>query len=108
MHIKVIKTKILQDKAPLLAFMDVAFDEIIVYGCKVMDGRNGIWASLPQIKSTKDNKWYPVVKIDSEVTKSDFQAVAIEAYNENTLDNGGEPKRETGAGRDLLDQEMPF
>ena len=79
MKITVVKIKNL-NAGKLKAFADVSFDGVLVKGCKIFDGANGLFAALPSQKSAKDDKYYDTVVISDEVLKSEFSKAVIDAY----------------------------
>jgi len=55
------KMYILPDAGHLKAFCDVALDDcIVIKGIRVLNGKKGLFISLPQ-EQGKDNKWYDQV-----------------------------------------------
>ena len=65
------------------AFADVSFDGVVVKGCRVMDGKNGLFATLPSQKG-KDEKYYDTVTIEDKELKAEFVRVVLAEYNKVT------------------------
>ena len=52
------------------AFADVSIGEFVIKGLKIVDGKNGLFISMPREKS-KDGKWYDTVfPVTQEARKS--------------------------------------
>ena len=63
----------------LKAFCDVTFGGLItVNGCRVISGKNGLFATLPQKK--KDDKWEDIVKLSKDLY-TEFKDAVINHYN---------------------------
>lgn len=63
------------------AFLDVSIGDYLVKGLKLVEGKNGLFVSMPQEKG-KDGKWYDTFM---PVTKEAGQALnetVMAAYNE--------------------------
>ncbi|MFA5362736.1 MAG: SpoVG family protein [Candidatus Omnitrophota bacterium] len=63
------------------AFVDVSIGDYIVKGLKLVEGKNGLFVSMPREKG-KDDKWYDTF---IPVTKEAGQAlndIVMAAYNE--------------------------
>ena len=59
---RVEKMFMLPDGGKLRAFADVNVNGVlIIRGCRVLDGKNGLFFSLPQ-EQGKDNKWYDIIQ----------------------------------------------
>ncbi len=65
------------------AFADVDISGFVVKGLKVMEGKNGLFLSMPQEKA-KDGKWYSVVYPTTKEAKKQLSDLVIAAYNENS------------------------
>ena len=80
MTIKVERVYIMQGDTPLKAFADISINEaILVKGIKVVDGKKGMFVSMPSDKG-KDDKWYENVRcLDKEVREIISEEV-MEAY----------------------------
>ena len=66
----------------LVAFADVSFEGVVVKGCKVFIGANGLFATLPSQKNPKDDKYYDIVVLEDTELKANFVSVVVRAYKE--------------------------
>lgn len=82
------------------AFANIDISGVIeIYGCKLMDGQNGTWVSMPQRKG-KDDKWYDEVRIKSDDVKKQIHDAFTAAYIK------AKTSQQAGAGG--TDEESPF
>jgi stage V sporulation protein G len=66
----------------LKAYCDLAIgDRFLVKGVRVVQGRNGLFVSMPR-EQGKDQKWYDSVAILTEEAKADVSRVVLEAYQQ--------------------------
>ena len=72
--------KIEKVEGTLRAFADGRVGDVLIKGCRVVQGNKGLFVSTPQAKG-KDEKWYPIVVIESDALYKDFQAAVLAAYN---------------------------
>ena len=64
----------------LKAFADVIVaEQVLVKGVRVVEGKDGLFVSMPQNQG-KDGKWYETVSLVDEELKQEFQEVVLEAY----------------------------
>ncbi len=69
----------------LKGYADVVLAKvIIVKGCRIVDGSNGLFVSLPQSKG-KDDKYYPIVMIDDTELYKKIQNVVLAEYRGEQL-----------------------
>lgn len=74
----------------LKAFVDVAIgDSFIVKGFRVVDGKNGLFVSMPR-QQGKNGKWFDTVSPISDTAKHEIGRVVLEAYQQED----GSPKGE--------------
>lgn len=64
----------------LKAFADVCIGEVLVKGLRVIDGRDGLFVTMPKSQG-KDGKWYETVKVLDKEVKEDVEKAVIEAYH---------------------------
>ena len=58
LDIKVLRIHRIENSKTLKAFVDICVNEtLIIKGLSIMDGKNGLFVSMPKERS-KDNKWY--------------------------------------------------
>ena len=62
------------------AFCDVSvFDSIVINGLRVVEGKDGLFVSMPR-EEGKDGKWYnTVIPLKREV-KDQIERIVLEAY----------------------------
>lgn len=76
---KVDKMFCLPDSGPLKAFADISInDSIVIRGVRVMEGKKGLFITMPR-EQGKDSKWY-----DQVVCKS---AAVFDACTQEVLDH---------------------
>ena len=78
--IEVARLHKLESNGPLRAFADVVIGQVLVKGVRVIDGKNGLFLTMPQTQG-KDGKWYCTVMLLDDSLKDELQEVVIEAYN---------------------------
>lgn len=66
--------------SPLKAFVDVAINQVLVKGVRIVEGKNGLFITMPQAQG-KDGKWYPTTMLLDESLKEELQQAVLEAYN---------------------------
>jgi len=84
----------------LKAFCNVDLKGVIlIYGCRLMDGKNGLWVGMPQRKdeSGEKTKWWDIVKIQKDTLKEEIQTAVIAAYEKST---GSPPAASSSEGSD--------
>ena len=65
----------------LKAYVDICIEgAYIVKGFKVMDGKNGLFVSLPSIKNPKDGKYYESFSCSNPEVKDDLTGTILAAY----------------------------
>ena len=70
----------LPDAGSLKAFADVSInDAIVIKGVRVLEGKKGLFVSMPQ-EQGKDNKWYDQVVCKNASTYEDFSTVVVNHY----------------------------
>ena len=80
LSIKVIKVHPIKE-GNLKAYVDICIDgAIIVKGLKVMDGKNGLFVTLPSVKNKKDEKYYETVTCSNADVKDDLSNTILAAY----------------------------
>ncbi len=66
----------------LKAFCDLAIGEmLLVKGLRVVEGKNGLFVSMPR-QQGKDAKWYESVVALTKEAKDEVSRVVLEAYQE--------------------------
>ncbi len=68
----------------LKAYCDLAIgDQFLVKGLRVVQGKNGLFVSMPR-EQGKDQKWYDNVVLLTDETKTDVSRVVLAAYQQET------------------------
>mgnify|MGYP001593686919 CR=1 FL=1 len=71
----------LTQKGNTKAFLSIDLNgKVVIHGCRLVEGSNGLFLSMPQTKSEKDVKWYDHVQITDQALKDLVQNTAIEHY----------------------------
>jgi stage V sporulation protein G len=79
--LKVVRLHKLDADSKTKAFADVEIGGFIVKGLKVVQGKNGLFLSMPQEKA-KDGKWYSSFYPLTEEAKEGLSRVVLGAYQE--------------------------
>ena len=67
----------------LKAFCDLAIDErFLVKGLRVIEGKRGLFVSMPREQGKKDAKWYDSVEAMTPEAKADVARVVLQAYQQ--------------------------
>lgn len=65
------------------AFVDLSINEVLVIkGFRVVDGKNGLFVSLPQ-EQGKDKRWYDNIRCLSNELRFEIDQKILSAYNES-------------------------
>jgi stage V sporulation protein G len=66
----------------LKAFCDIAIGEaLLVKGLRVVDGKNGLFVSMPR-QQTKAGRWFDTVSALTKEMKEEIGRVVLEAYQQ--------------------------
>jgi len=66
----------------LKAYCDLAIgDQFLVKGLRVVQGKNGLFVSMPR-EQGKDQKWYDNVVLLTDKAKTDVNRVVLDAYQQ--------------------------
>jgi stage V sporulation protein G len=63
------------------AFVDVAFDGIVVKGLRIVEGKNGLFLSMPRHQG-KDGKWYETVFPVTKEARQNLSDTVLAAYRQ--------------------------
>ena len=70
----------------LRAFCDlVVGDFVVIKGLRVVNGRKGLFVSMPR-QQGKDTKWYDVVEPLTKEVKQEVDQLVLSAYEQTTQD----------------------
>lgn len=79
-QIEVVRMNRLDGDGHLKAFCDISFfNVLIVKGLRVVNGKNGLFVSMPQGKA-KDGKWYDTVSVMNDDVKSAISSTVLQAF----------------------------
>ena len=68
---------------PLKAFADIIInDALLIKGVKVLEGKQGLFVSMPQ-EQAKDKKWYDSVRCLTQEVREQISEVILSCYKEN-------------------------
>ncbi|MDP2920853.1 MAG: SpoVG family protein [Candidatus Omnitrophota bacterium] len=80
--VEVLRLHRLSGESNLKAFADVSFAGVfIVKGIKVVEGKNGLFVSMPSEKG-KDGKWYNIAHPLTKEFRESLNEVVLQAYEE--------------------------
>ncbi len=81
-EVEIVDLRKLNGEGNLKAFADVKVGgNLIIRGFTVVQGKNGIFVSVPR-KAGKDGKWYDQLEFTDEQVKREFQEKVLEAYED--------------------------
>ncbi|MBI5415285.1 MAG: septation protein SpoVG family protein [Candidatus Omnitrophica bacterium] len=65
----------------LKAFADINVnDALLIKGVRVIDGKKGIFVTMPREQSTKDKKWYDTVRCLTREVREHIAGEVLKAY----------------------------
>lgn len=68
---------------PLKAFADIIVNDVLlIKGIKVLEGKNGLFVSMPQ-EQAKDKKWYDSVRCLSQEIREKITQAVLTAYRDS-------------------------
>ena len=80
-EVQVVRLYRLDGESKIKAFADVSIGSFIIKGLKVLDGKNGLFLSMPREKS-KDGKWYDTVFPVTKEARQSLSDLVLEAYQQ--------------------------
>ena len=81
LEFKIAKIHRLPDGSRLKAFVDVSVnDAILIKGLRVVDGKGGLFVSMPQ-EQGRDKRWYDLVRCLNEDIQGMIAEKVISAYH---------------------------
>ena len=67
---------------PLKAFVDIVVNDcLLIKGVRVMDGKKGLFVSMPR-EQAKDQKWYDTIRCLTQEIRDQVTEVVLSAYKE--------------------------
>jgi stage V sporulation protein G len=79
--LQVVRLYRLDGESKIKAFVDVSIGNFIIKGLKILDGKNGMFLSMPQEKA-KDGKWYDTVFPVTKEARKSLTELVLEAYQQ--------------------------
>ena len=71
-----------EGEGSLRAYCDLVIsDTFLVKGLRVVEGKNGIFVSMPR-QQTKQGKWFDLVETLTKETKSELDRLVLDAYRQ--------------------------
>lgn len=81
MKMDVVRIHKLDGTGPTKAFVDVELEgAFIVKGLRIVEGKDGLFVSMPR-EEGRDGKWYNTVVPVSREVKDTLDTMVLEAYN---------------------------
>ena len=80
-EVKVIRLHRFESDSKTKAFADIAIGDFIVKGLRVVEGKKGLFISMPQEKS-KDGKYYDTFSPVTEEARKALGQLVLAAYQE--------------------------
>jgi stage V sporulation protein G len=80
-EVKVVRLHRFEGDSKTKAFADIAIGDFIVKGLRVVEGKKGLFLSMPQEKS-KDGKYYNTFSPVTEEARQALAEVVLAAYQE--------------------------
>ena len=78
----IVSLKRFESEGNLKAFVDIRVGGgLVIRGCTVMDGKNGIFAGMPR-RLSRDGRWMDVVIPETEELRTSYQEAILRAYEE--------------------------
>jgi stage V sporulation protein G len=68
------------NSSALKAFVDIVIGQLLVKGVRIIEGKEGLFVTMPQV-SGKDGKFYPTVMCLDDSLKEKLEKVVLEAYS---------------------------
>ena len=101
--------KLKEPKGSARGYVDILLGgEILIKGCRVVQGENGLFASMPQTQNPNNQKWYPVVKIEDSNFYNKITETILNAYDDGGDGASFKEDSPTGAGTAQGQEHEPF
>jgi stage V sporulation protein G len=81
LSLKVVRLHRFDGESKTKAFVDVAIDDFIVKGVRVVQGPKGLFLAMPQEKG-KDGKWYDSFFPVTKEARENLSEIVLAAYQE--------------------------
>ncbi|HNX80837.1 MAG TPA: SpoVG family protein [Candidatus Omnitrophota bacterium] len=79
--LKVVRMHRFSGESKTKAFVDVSLGDFIVRGLRIVEGKNGLFLSMPQEKS-KEGKWFNLFYAATKEAKQVLSNVVLSAYEQ--------------------------
>lgn len=79
LDVSVLSIRHLEGAGTLKAFVDIKFGPLVITQCTVMDGKRGLFATLPR-QLSRDGRWRDVVLCADDEVRSYIQDTIITEY----------------------------
>ena len=80
-RIEVVRMSRLDGDGSVKAFCDISFfDTLIIKGLRIVNGKNGLFVSLPR-EQGKDGKWYDTVQLLNREVKKVVEDTVLTAFS---------------------------
>jgi stage V sporulation protein G len=80
-QVQVVRLHRLEGETNLKAFCDIAIGDFVVKGLRVVQGKKGLFLSMPQ-EQGKDGKWYDTVFPSTAEARKSVTELVLDAYKE--------------------------
>ncbi|PIQ89579.1 MAG: hypothetical protein COV72_02390 [Candidatus Omnitrophica bacterium CG11_big_fil_rev_8_21_14_0_20_42_13] len=71
----------IENNDTLKAFVDIAVNDVLlVKGLRIVNGKNGLFVSMPQTLA-RDDKWYSSVYPLTKEAREEIQEIVLASYN---------------------------
>jgi len=68
---------------PLKGFADIIINDcLLIKGIKIVEGKDGLFVSMPQ-EQAKDKKWYDSVRCLTQEVRDQISGVVLSVYRED-------------------------
>ncbi len=81
LEVQVVRLYRLEGDSKVKAFADISVGDFIIKGLKVLEGKNGLFVSMPQEKA-KDGKWYKTVLPATKEAAQNLTEAVLAAYQQ--------------------------
>ena len=83
MEVEVVNIRKMAGDGKCKAAADVRIGEgLVIRGFFMMEGKNGIFVSLPR-KASKDGRWFDMIEVDDDLKRT-IEDKVLEAYDRET------------------------
>lgn len=80
-NLEVVRLYRFDGDSKLKAFVDIAIDDFIIKGLRILQGQKGLFLGMPQDKA-EDGKWYSTFYPKTKEARQNLTEVVLAAYQE--------------------------